>query len=126
VLRQNFFSDILADAVRKLLRLVGLASVVVTSGLAVFSVAISGFIRRLLAVFRDVFFRRFGRCRRSRWLSRRWTFRPEIKNKRIIRMIPGTNVIKLFCPLFTNFRNKLYCLSLASFSNLFYKHSSLV
>ncbi len=30
-------------------------------------------------------------------------------------MGPGSNVKKLFCPQFTNFRNKLECLSLASF-----------
>jgi len=31
---------------------------------------------------------------------------------------PGANVIKLFCLLFTDFHNKLECLSLASFSSL--------
>ncbi len=31
---------------------------------------------------------------------------------------PGAIVIKLFCPYFTDFRNKLVCLSLASLSSL--------
>ncbi len=32
----------------------------------------------------------------------------------------GSNVTKLFCPLFTNFHKKLACLSLASFFGLVY------
>jgi hypothetical protein len=44
-------------------------------------------------------------------------------NKRVITVgmpsecTSGTNVIKLFCPQFINFRNKLKCLFLAGFSS---------
>jgi hypothetical protein len=38
--------------------------------------------------------------------------------KCFIRLGPGTNVIKLFCPYFRNTHNKLECLSQASFSRL--------
>ncbi len=38
----------------------------------------------------------------------------------------GDNIIKLFCPWFADFRNKLECLSLASFLDWSNKHSSLV
>ncbi len=31
---------------------------------------------------------------------------------------PGVDVIKLFCPQITDFRNKLECLSLVSFSSI--------
>jgi hypothetical protein len=34
-----------------------------------------------------------------------------------ITLGPGANALKHFCPKFTNFRNKLKCLSLASFSS---------
>jgi hypothetical protein len=37
------------------------------------------------------------------------------EKKVFITFTPGGNVIKLFCPLFTDFRNKLECLSLGSF-----------
>ncbi len=40
------------------------------------------------------------------------------KEKKCVSSTPGPNVIKLFCPLFTSFHNKLECLSLASFYNL--------
>ncbi len=38
----------------------------------------------------------------------------------------GPNVIKLFCPLFTDFCTELECLTLASFPAYSNKHSSLV
>jgi hypothetical protein len=34
------------------------------------------------------------------------------------KLEPAENVVKRFCPSFTNFRNKLECLCLASFSSL--------
>jgi hypothetical protein len=34
--------------------------------------------------------------------------------------LTGPNVIKLFCPQFTDFRNKLECLFLASLSGLIF------
>jgi hypothetical protein len=38
--------------------------------------------------------------------------------KSFITLTPGTNVIRLFCPSYTNFRDKLECLSLASIASL--------
>jgi hypothetical protein len=43
-----------------------------------------------------------------------------------LRIGPGPNVIKLFRPKFTNFRNKLECLSLASFPAKSNKQSNLI
>jgi hypothetical protein len=34
------------------------------------------------------------------------------------KVMSGVNIIKLFCPSFTNFSNKLECLSLVSLSSL--------
>ncbi len=36
-------------------------------------------------------------------------------------ILPGPNVIKLFCQQFTNFHNKVKCSSLASFASLVYQ-----